>query len=83
MEDSELFKMSGASAGTIAVILLLYKLLKGAVGKKLISNCCGRKIEVGLDIQATTPKEDIALEIKNPLHIDGPTRNQEEQKHPS
>jgi hypothetical protein len=67
MEDSDLLKLSGVSGGTLAIILIVYKILKSVLGKKLISNCCGRKMVVGIDVQATTPKE-IKLEIKtNPM----------------
>ena len=56
MDDAELFKMSGASAGTIAIVLLAYRIFKSVLGKRLVSNCCGRKMEVGIDIKdATTP----------------------------
>lgn len=65
--DEELLKMSGASAGSVAILLLLYKILKQAVGKRYISNCCGHKAEIGLDIRdvVVTPKENVV-----PLHID-------------
>lgn len=70
MDDSDLLKLSGVSGGTIAIILLVYKILKSVIGKKVVSNCCGKKLEVGLDVQATTPQADVCLEIKNPL-VDG------------
>lgn len=68
--DEELLKMSGASAGTIAIVLVVYKILKGVLGKRLVSNCCGKKLEVGLEVKDSipTPKEEVCLEIKNPLH---------------
>jgi hypothetical protein len=79
--DEELLKMSGASAGTIAIVLVVYKILKSALGKRLISNCCGRKIEVGLDIKDSvpTPKDEVCLEIKNPIH----TQNDATPIHPA
>jgi hypothetical protein len=67
MDDSDLLKLSGVSGGTVAIILLVYKILKSVIGKKLVSNCCGKKLEVGLDVQATTPQADVCLEIKNPI----------------
>lgn len=53
--DEQLLKMSGASAGTIAVVIIVYKILKSVLGKKIISNCCGKKMEVGIDVQPSTP----------------------------
>jgi hypothetical protein len=70
MDDSDLLKLSGVSGGTIAIILLVYKILKSVMGKKLVSNCCGRKMEVGIDVQDSTPKKDVCLEIKNPMIVD-------------
>lgn len=79
--DDELLKMSGASAGTIAIVLLVYKIFKATLGKRLISNCCGTKLEVGLDIKDSvpTPKEDVCVEIKNPIH----SQNDAPQLHPA
>lgn len=75
MDTAELFKMSGASAGTIAIVLLLYKIFKSVVGKRLISNCCGKKLEVGIDVrETTTPKPDeTKIEIKTNPMVDGQT----------
>lgn len=69
MDDAQLFKMSGASAGTIAIILIIYRVLKSIQGKRLISNCCGKKLEVGIEIKDSvpTPKEETCIEIKNPI----------------
>lgn len=70
MDDEQLFKMSGASAGIIAILLAVYRILRTVQGKRLVSNCCGKKLEVGFDIKDTiiTPKEPTVLEIKNPIH---------------
>jgi len=70
MEEADLFKMSGASAGTIAIVLLVYKIGKSIVGKRLISNCCGRKVEVGLDVKEATTPVETKIEIKNPLRVE-------------
>lgn len=67
MDEVDLFKMSGASAGTIAVILLIYRIGKSLMGKRLISNCCGRKMEVGIDVK------DTASPVSNPLVIRQPS----------
>lgn len=77
MDTAELFKMSGASAGTIAIVLLLYKLFKSVLGKRFISTCCGKKLEVGIDVrQGLTPREE-RVEIKiNPLVDERATQEQ-------
>jgi hypothetical protein len=66
--DDELLKMSGVSAGTIAIVLLVYKIAKQLLGKRLVSNCCGKKLEVGVEIKDTVITPDVCLEIKNPIH---------------
>jgi hypothetical protein len=68
MDDADLMKLSGASAGTVAIVLLFYRIFKSVLGKKLVSNCCGKKMEVGIDVQASTPRQDTSIEIKNPIH---------------
>jgi hypothetical protein len=70
MDDSDLLRLSGVSGGTVALVLIVYRILKSVIGKKLISNCCGNKMEVGIDVQNSTPHTDVVLEIKNPLKGD-------------
>jgi len=79
--DTDLLAMSGASAGTIAIVLLVYKVLKSVVGKKLISNCCGRKGELGLDIQPTTPQNIPTLvDAQNNPYYQGRTSRPREER---
>lgn len=87
MDDAQLFKMSGASAGTVAIILIVYRVLKSVAGKRLVSTCCGRKAEVGFEIRDMPPvptvAEDVKVEIKNHTPIDGnqlQLRSQREEK---
>jgi hypothetical protein len=69
--DEDLLKMSGVSAGSIAVLLLIYRILKELKGKRFISVCCQRKIDIGFDVgTVVTPKEQ-----NNPMIvIDGTSR---------
>ena len=68
MDDTDILKMSGLSASSLAIVLIVYKLLKSVAGKKLISNCCGRKYEVGVAVadMPTTPRE-VRIEVQNPM----------------
>ena len=78
MDETELLKMSGFSAGSIAIVLLVYRILKSVKGKRFISVCCQRKVDIGFDIgNVETPKEH-----KNPMIvIDGtPSHNNPERK---
>lgn len=71
MDETELLKMSGFSAGSIAIVLLVYRFLKSIKGKRFISVCCQRKVDIGFDIGSVeTPREH-----KNPMIvIDGTPR---------
>ena len=69
--EEDLLKMSGVSAGSIAIVLLIYRILKSMKGKRFISVCCQQKMDVGFDVGTVeTPKEQ-----NNPMIvIDGTTR---------
>jgi hypothetical protein len=64
--DDNLLMSAGLSTTGVAIILIVYRLLKSIQGKKLVSNCCGRKIELGMDVQEMTPKEVV---IQNPMKV--------------
>ena len=42
---------AGLSTTSIVLLGVLYKIGKGAIGRRLVSDCCGKKFEVGLDIR--------------------------------
>lgn len=66
--DEDLLKMSGVSAGSIAILLLVYRILKELKGKRFISVCCQRKIDIGFDVGTVeTPK----LQTNPMIVIDG------------
>ena len=68
MDTTDLLKVSGLSASSIAIVLIIYRIGKLVVGKKLVSSCCGKKMEVGIDVVNMTPTPDqVAIEIKNPM----------------
>lgn len=56
MDDGEILKMSGISASGVAIVLLIYRVLKTINGKKIRSRCCGRTMEVGVEVGDLTPK---------------------------
>lgn len=64
MDDTTLFKTAGISTTGVAIILILYRLLKTIQGKRLVSTCCGKKLEVGITVEEITPKQIV---IQNPL----------------
>ena len=59
MDETELLKMAGLSTTGVAILLIVYRVLKSIQGKKLVSSCCGKRLEVGIDVAPMTPKEVI------------------------
>lgn len=57
--DSNALAAAGVSSSAIAVLFIVYKVLQKVVGHRVISNCCGRRMEVGVDIRdmPSTPEE--------------------------
>lgn len=66
MDDGSLLKAAGFSTTGMAIVLVIYRLLKSVKGKRFVSSCCGRKMEIGIDVQEMTPHH-IAIPIENPL----------------
>lgn len=69
MDDIDLLKMGGISTSGVAIAILIYRVLLMIRGKKIVSSCCGRKMEVGIDVQSMTPA---AKETENPMRIEIP-----------
>lgn len=65
MDETELLKMAGLSTTGMAILLIVYRVAKSIVGKKLVSSCCGKRMEVGFDVATMTPND--ALTIENPM----------------
>lgn len=61
MEESDLLKMAGLSTSGVAILLIAWRFLKSLQGKKLVSTCCGRRGEMGVDVVAMTPPGGVAL----------------------
>lgn len=74
MDDSTMLTSAGLSTTGVALLLIVYRILKSVKGKKLVSSCCGRKLEMGVDVQNMTPVvvEHTAIAIRNPMHNEAP-----------
>jgi hypothetical protein len=53
--DDETLMNAGLSTTGVAILLIVVRVLKSLQGKKLVSTCCGRKGEMGVDVVAMTP----------------------------
>jgi len=56
----------GLSSSGVAVVLIVYHIIKAIIGKKFVSDCCGRKTEIGLSIENMSPINKISA-----LNTDG------------
>lgn len=62
-----LLQQSGMSAGLIALILVIYRVLKTINGKRVVSQCCGKKTEIGFTVENMSP-----IVIQNPMPLPPP-----------
>ena len=58
--------MAGVSTSGLAMILIVYRVVKILKGKRFVSSCCGKRMEMGMDVEEITPK---AIVIQNPLPV--------------
>ena len=59
---------AGITTSGVAIILIVYRIVKYAKGHLLVSKCCGKKMEMGFDIKdvVETPKDEVKMTI-NPI----------------
>ena len=70
----DLLASAGITTSGVAILLLVYRLFKSIQGKKLISSCCGKRLEVGFDVGSMTPQHQTKDEfvIINPVVLPPP-----------
>jgi len=56
MDIMDLLASAGITTSGVAILLLVYRVVKSIQGKKLISSCCGKKLEVGFAVGDMTPQ---------------------------
>jgi hypothetical protein len=56
----------GMSSATVAILFLLYRAFKLVNERRLVSDCCGRKLEVGVAVREMPATPD----TNNPLKVD-------------
>lgn len=61
MDDLDLAKMLGVSSTGVAIVLIVYRVLKSVKGKTFVSKCCGRKVDFSVDVKESepTPKDTV------------------------
>lgn len=79
MEETDLLKMAGFSTSGVAILLIVYRFLKTIIGKKIVSSCCGRRLDVGINVEEMTPKQPNEIVISNPIKKDNVKTNETSQ----
>jgi hypothetical protein len=69
--DETLLMNAGLTTSGVALVLIAYRIFKTIQGKKLVSSCCGRRMEMGVDVVPMTPPEvtSVNLRVNNPLRL--------------
>jgi hypothetical protein len=63
MDDIDILKTAGFSTSGIVIALIVYRILKTMKGKRLVSSCCGSKVDVGFDVENITPKQETVIVV--------------------
>lgn len=58
---------AGITSSMVALILLVWRVLKTASGKKIVSDCCGKKVSVGFKIQEMNQSPIVVSVHDNPM----------------
>lgn len=70
MDETDLLKTAGLSTTGVAILLIAYRVAKSILGKRLISSCCGKKFEVGVDVETMTPRDvPVVIKVTNPIGL--------------
>lgn len=79
METIDMLKTAGLSSTGILVILIAYRVFKTMNGHRIVSTCCGKKMDVGFAVEPITPEpprkeatadDAVVVEVKNPITHD-------------
>jgi hypothetical protein len=60
--DAGVLQQAGLSTAGIAILFIAYRMSKAIIGHRLISDCCGRRMEMGLaiaDMSGTSPPASV------------------------
>ena len=67
MDDSWLMNLGMSSTG-VAVVLILYRILKWANKKKFVSDCCGKKMEMSVAVVENVNLEQKETDGRSPAN---------------
>jgi hypothetical protein len=65
--DANLLASAGVGSSTIAILFIASKIFKAIKGQRLVSDCCGRRGEVGFDVREMPQSPPIESQSHPPL----------------
>ena len=63
--DQSLLIQAGASATTISILLILYKVYQAVNHHRIRSRCCGFNMDASIDVDETSPKAKEPVTVKS------------------
>ena len=60
MDTNDILKLGGVSTGGVAILLIVYRILKYVNGKRIKSECCGQTITMGVSVEEMNPVKNIS-----------------------
>jgi len=64
--DASLLASAGVSTSVVAGLFIAYKIFMSLKGHRLVSDCCGRKGEVGFDVRDMPPSPPTETQSRPP-----------------
>jgi len=82
--DLQTLASAGISSGVIVVLAVLYKIFCWMNGHKIVSDCCGKKTEVGFIVaDMTPPKHHVKPHPETKSHLEQKPCEDDSQNTPS
>ena len=57
------YASGGIGAGAVVVLGILYRVYLAVNHHRVRSNCCGKELVVSVDVETTTPPQDLKINI--------------------
>lgn len=77
--ETNLLQQAGITGTTLVIILVAYRALKSCRGGTVRSKCCGKSMEIGLDLERQSSEvemKDNPLVVNGASHLNNPVREQ-------
>lgn len=55
MDTIDMLKTAGLSSTGLLIVLIAYRVFKAMNGHRVVSSCCGKKMDMGFAVEVITP----------------------------